>query len=59
MRLLATISIQPHVKGKITPQKLLPLPWDYKKAPRADAPKLTKEQKHDRFRDLLHRLGED
>lgn len=59
MRLLATITIQPHVKGKLTPQKLLPLPWDRQKAPREDAPKLTKEQRHDRFRNLLHRLGED
>ena len=28
MRLLATISIQPHVKRKMKPQTLLPLPWD-------------------------------
>lgn len=28
MRLLATITIQPHVKGKLKPQQLLPLPWD-------------------------------
>lgn len=30
MRLLATISVQPHVKGRITPATLLPLPWDTK-----------------------------
>jgi len=60
MRLLATISIQPHVKGKLTPQKLLPLPWDRKKPePREDAPKLDREQQRDRFKDLLHRIGED
>jgi len=28
MRLLATITIQPHVKGKVTPERLLPFPWD-------------------------------
>lgn len=28
MRLLACICIQPHIKGKMTPQKLVPLPWD-------------------------------
>lgn len=29
MRLLATISIQPHIKKSITPQKLLPFSWDH------------------------------
>lgn len=28
MRMLAAITIQPHTKTKITPKKLLPLPWD-------------------------------
>ena len=28
MRLLAAITIQPHVKKRLTPQQLLPLPWD-------------------------------
>lgn len=28
MRLLANISIQPHIKKKITPRKMLPFPWD-------------------------------
>jgi len=31
MRLLASICIQPHIKKKITAQKLLPLPWDNEK----------------------------
>lgn len=30
MRMLATITVQPHVKGKMTPEKLLPLPWENK-----------------------------
>ena len=59
MRLLATIVIQPHVKNKITPDKLIPLPWDRKRKASTDVPKLNKEQMHDRFKDLLHRLGED
>ena len=59
-RILAAITIQPHVKKKLTPEKLLPLPWDRKKKrTAADAPQLTKEQQHQRFKDLLHRLGED
>ncbi len=28
MRLLATVTIQPHIKKRLTPQQLLPLPWD-------------------------------
>lgn len=61
MRLLATIVIQPYAKKKLTAEKLLPLPWDRKrrKAAQSDEPQLTKEQKHERFKDLLHRLGED
>ena len=61
MRLLAAIVIQPYVKKKLTPEKLLPLPWDRKrrKAAQSGEPQLTKEQKHERFKDLLHRLGED
>ncbi len=34
MRVLASIVIQPHVKGRMKPERLLPLPWDkgrYKK----------------------------
>ena len=52
MRLLATISIQPHVKNKVTPTRLLPLPWDnattttHETAP---APQLLKEKARARF----------
>lgn len=31
MRILASIIIQPHVKKKLTPKRLLPLPWDKEK----------------------------
>ena len=33
MRMLATITIQPHTKSKITAQKLLPFPWEKQKMP--------------------------
>lgn len=59
MRMHAAITIQPHTKSKLTPQKLLPLPWDKKKHKQANAPKLTKEQQRARYEDLLHRLGDD
>lgn len=35
-RMIAAISIQPHVKNRIKPDKLLPLPWDKKVEVRAE-----------------------
>ena len=57
-RILATICIQPHVKKKITPRQLLPLPWD-KEQPghRSTQPELTKEEQKARFEALAKRSG--
>lgn len=50
MRLLATVSISPHVKRTPTPQKLIPFPWDKTKhRQKTDAPKLLKEEARERF----------
>jgi len=51
--------IQPHLgkKHRITPEKLLPLPWD-KKTAKKDAPKLTPEQHRERMKELVERLGD-
>ena len=43
MRLLATITIQPHIKRRLTPQQLLPLPWEKPKDTRPHPPS-TKER---------------
>ena len=51
MRLHACISIQPHVKDKLTPEKLLPLPWD--KRHNAEAPQISKEEAKKRFERLI------
>lgn len=60
-RTIATILIQPHVKkgNKVTPQQLLPLPWDKKQNPRSEVPQLTAEEKRKRFEELAHRLGDE
>ena len=59
-RTVATIIIQPHVKKKITPTQLLPLPWDKKKQNhRSEAPQLTAEEKRKRFEEVAHRLGDE
>ncbi|MCM1332773.1 MAG: hypothetical protein NC248_09205 [Bacteroides sp.] len=56
MRFLAAISIQPHVKRKLTPKRLLPLPWDEKdKKNRHEQPELSADEKRMRFERLLNR----
>ena len=61
MRLLAAIVIQPHLakNRKITPEKLLPFPWDKKRAKcSSDKPKLTPEQQRKRMAELTEKLGD-
>ena len=59
-RTIAAIVIQPHVKKKITPLQLLPLPWDKKKQNcHSEAPKLTAEERLKRFEEVVHRLGDE
>lgn len=54
MRLLATISISPHVKRAPTPQKLIPFPWDKTKhRQKTDAPQISKEEARARFKARL------
>ena len=58
-RLVAAISIQPHVKNRIKPEKLLPLPWDKKMVVRAEkenAP-LSQAERRARMENLVARLG--
>lgn len=38
-RIIATISIQPHIKKKLTPGQLMPLPWDKKRKSSEARPK--------------------
>ena len=63
LRTLACIMIQPHLaKGKkITPEKLLPLPWDKEKNKQKTAnevAKLTREERIERMKNLVAKLGE-
>ena len=56
MRLLATISISPHVKRAPTPQRLLPLPWDKTKhRMKSDAPQISKTEALARFKRRVER----
>ena len=57
-RILATICIQPHVKKKITPRQILPLPWDKEhRKTHSNEPELTAEEQKARFEELKERLG--
>lgn len=61
-RTVAAIIIQPHVKKKLTPRQLLPLPWDKtmpKNKPRSKAPELTAAERRIRFEEIAHRLGDE
>lgn len=53
MRLLATISIQPHVKNKLTPQKVLPFSWDDDEKKKKPAEILTAEEHRKRFEEFM------
>lgn len=55
-RTLAAICIQPHIKKKITPRQLIPLPWD-NVSHKPDAPRLTPEEKKERFENMVCVFG--
>ena len=55
MRLQATILVQPHIKKKMTPRALLPLPWDKSDKPNAaKAEVLSKEEALKRFKQRIN-----
>lgn len=58
MRLLATVTVQPHVRDRITPRTLIRLPWDSAEAePDSDlGEQLTAAERRERAREFLRRL---
>ena len=62
MRMLACITIQPHIgrKHKVTPEKLLPFPWEKKKGKKkAEAEAMTLEERRKRMAELVKKLGDE
>lgn len=53
MRMLATIVVQPHVRGKLTPQKLLPFEWEKAAKEASDREPVSKEESKARFEELV------
>lgn len=59
MRMLACITIQPHVKNKLTPQKLLPLSWDNRrKSNKAKTEHITAKEAEEKKRQIIALLGD-
>lgn len=58
MRTHAAIAISPHLKkgARLTPEKLLPLPWDKKET--APSVTMTAEQQRRRMKELAEKLGD-
>ena len=55
--MLAAIVIQPHLKKKVTPQKLLPLPWESAtKKQRGKTQQLTAAESLKRFEELAKKI---
>ena len=55
----AAIAIQPHVRKRITPRQLLPLPWDDKKPEsKEQMPGLSRDEHRRRFEELMGRSDE-
>lgn len=59
MRILATISIQPHIRRRITPESLLPFPWDRPKKAKPKRPAISKGEQLKRFEMLVEREKKD
>lgn len=67
MRLLAAVTIQPHVKNKLTPQKLFALPWDADGKPgkrrkekgEEPPPPMSAEEQKKRFAELVGRMKDE
>ena len=59
MRMLACITIQPHVKNKLTPQKLLPLSWDNRrKSNKAKTEHITAKEAEEKRKQIIALLGD-
>lgn len=59
MRMLACITIQPHVKNKLTPQKLLPLSWDNRrKSKKTKAEHITAKEAEEKRKQIIALLGD-
>lgn len=57
MRMFAAIVIQPHLKQKVTPKKLLPFPWESAtKKRQGKAQQLTAAESLKRFEEIAKRI---
>lgn len=58
MRMLAAMTMQPHVKNKLRPQTLLPFPWEHgRNGGSRAAERVSVEEAKRRRKELMERLG--
>lgn len=58
MRISASITVSPHVRGKVHPRDLLPMPWDDESRREVpEIPELTAEEQLARGREFARSLG--
>ena len=57
IRMLATITVQPHSRKRLHPRTLLPLPWDGRSS-KNKAPLPPREQRRKRFEQLMAQKSE-
>ena len=55
MRMLAAIVIQPLLKRKITPERLLPFPWERPLRQNAECPPLSAAESLKRFEEMVNK----
>lgn len=51
VRILATLTVQPHTKKRLIPKKVMPFPWDSE--PKSEAPQMNREDSKKRFERLM------
>lgn len=56
MRLAATLVIQPHLKQKITPERLLPFPWEVQQKRANNGPRMTPDEQRRRMMEVVQRI---
>lgn len=59
MRLLAVLTMQPHCKKKLIPERILPFAWDGRRHQKTEAPKLSRAERKARFERLMESLVQD
>ena len=56
-RWLGTVTVQPHVRKRLSPRDLLRLPWDEAVQNKDNAPRMSREERERRMAAAIRRMG--